>query len=186
MCDNAAPSHVSIICSSGSSRLRRAHDIPAGSHVSAITRLTDAPEWSNGPEYLTCSFWPTRFEPAGEVASPPRREDDLTDAGNQHVTVVRAGALTASVGAAAINSLLAQVIAEEIAHSQKVYKFPANVNEETSIPLRERLLMPAGKNNFIPSQPTEEGDDLKLIFSVLLTVLGGKIQERMSQETIDN
>ena len=99
---------------------------------------------------------------------------------------MRAGALTASVGAAAIKSLLAQVIAEEIAHSKKVYKFPDNVNKETSIPLRERLLMPAGENNFIPSRPTEEGDDLKLIFSVLLTVLKGMIQERMSQEPIDN
>ena len=99
---------------------------------------------------------------------------------------MRAGALTASVGAAAINALLAKVIAEEIAHSRKEYKFPANVNKYTSIPLPKRLLMRPGKKNIIPSRPTQEGDDLKLIFSVLLTVLEQKIQQRMSQEPIDN
>ena len=90
------------------------------------------------------------------------------------------------MGAAAIHSLLASVIAEEITHSQKEYMFPAK-KRAAWIPLSQRPSMLPEENHFIPSQPKDEGDDLKLIFSLFLSVLEEKMfLGRMSQEPIDN
>ena len=59
------------------------------------------------------------------------REVDLIDVANQFVTVVQGGGITVRVGAAAINSILANVIAEEIAHSR------ASVIQEQIVALKQ-------------------------------------------------
>ena len=141
------------------------------------------------PFYVTRSpslLSPQRPLPPQSNTRATREQLDLTDAANQLVRVVRAGGLVVRVGARAIESILEGVIAEQVAHSQREFKFPRTTSK-LSIPLSHRLLYPTqSKNVFNPSRPTKEGHDLKLIFSLLLKLLEEKIEDRMSQEPIDN
>jgi len=128
------------------------------------------------------------------TASPPQSNTratpeplDLTHVHYQLVRVVRAGGLQVMVGARALESILAGVIADQVAHSQGEFMFPRTTHEERSVRLSERLLHPNAYERFHdPKRPTEEGHDLKIIFSLLLKLLEQKIETRMSQEPIDN
>lgn len=92
-------------------------------------------------------------------------------------TVAQAGGHSVRVGSAAMGALLSEVMCEQRLHAQKLFRF-APTTSDNSLTLEKREASGVYAEH-TPTRPKDEGDDLKLIFSLILTLLSKKIDERM-------
>jgi hypothetical protein len=92
-------------------------------------------------------------------------------------TVAQAGGHSVRVGSAAMGALLSEVMCEQRLHAQKLFRF-APTTSDNSLTLEKREASGVYAEH-TPTRPKDEGDDQKLIFSLILTLLSKKIDERM-------